>query len=257
MAPTLDRMMGVLLNVDVGPMIDAADPYRRTPATAGPADDRRHGRQRRSLFPGSHARLALRGHRRHGTDDAGHPFRGARHRPFGARDGGCAGNSRWRITGTAMPCRPPNGPTSRPIRTTDFSSQERGARSWQMTVDWPARRLKTRLFMWQLYQFPLCPFSRKVRLMLTEKGVPHELMRVSPWLQDDDFADLNPGRRDAGAGRGAEGHGADRFRRDLRIFRRDDRPRADDPRHRRSTAPRSAVSSPGSTASSITTSSDR
>ena len=46
--------------------------------------------------------------------------------------------------------------------------------------------------MWQLYQFPLCPFSRKVRLMLTEKGVAHELKRVSPWLQDDDFADLNP-----------------------------------------------------------------
>ena len=46
--------------------------------------------------------------------------------------------------------------------------------------------------MWQLYQFPLCPFSRKVRLMLAEKGVAHELKRVSPWAQDDDFADLNP-----------------------------------------------------------------
>ncbi|GAA4822896.1 glutathione S-transferase family protein [Sphingosinicella ginsenosidimutans] len=46
--------------------------------------------------------------------------------------------------------------------------------------------------MWHLYQFPLCPFSRKVRLMLAEKGVAHELRRVSPWLQDDDFADLNP-----------------------------------------------------------------
>ncbi|RZM19109.1 MAG: glutathione S-transferase family protein, partial [Sphingomonas sp.] len=23
--------------------------------------------------------------------------------------------------------------------------------------------------MWQLYQFPLCPFSRKVRLLLGEK----------------------------------------------------------------------------------------
>lgn len=46
--------------------------------------------------------------------------------------------------------------------------------------------------MWQLYQFPLCPFSRKVRLMLAEKGVAHELVRVSPWLQDDEFADLNP-----------------------------------------------------------------
>ena len=46
--------------------------------------------------------------------------------------------------------------------------------------------------MWQLYQFPLCPFSRKVRLMLTEKGIAHELKRVSPWAQDDEFSDLNP-----------------------------------------------------------------
>lgn len=46
--------------------------------------------------------------------------------------------------------------------------------------------------MWQLYQFPLCPFSRKVRLLLAEKGVAHELKRVSPWQQDDDFSDLNP-----------------------------------------------------------------
>lgn len=46
--------------------------------------------------------------------------------------------------------------------------------------------------MWQLYQFPLCPFSRKVRLALAEKGIAHELKRVSPWAEDDDFADLNP-----------------------------------------------------------------
>ena len=46
--------------------------------------------------------------------------------------------------------------------------------------------------MWHLYQFPLCPFSRKVRLLLAEKGIACELKRVSPWLQDDDFADLNP-----------------------------------------------------------------
>lgn len=46
--------------------------------------------------------------------------------------------------------------------------------------------------MWHLYQFPLCPFSRKVRLLLAEKGVQHEVKRVSPWLQDDDFTDLNP-----------------------------------------------------------------
>jgi glutathione S-transferase len=46
--------------------------------------------------------------------------------------------------------------------------------------------------MWQLYQFPLCPFSRKVRLMLAEKAIAHELVRESPWEKRDEFADLNP-----------------------------------------------------------------
>lgn len=46
--------------------------------------------------------------------------------------------------------------------------------------------------MWQLFQFPLCPFSRKVRLMLGEKGVEHELVRESPWLKRDEFIDMNP-----------------------------------------------------------------
>jgi glutathione S-transferase len=46
--------------------------------------------------------------------------------------------------------------------------------------------------MWQLYQFPICPFSRKVRLMLGEKGVAHELVRESPWVARDEFLDLNP-----------------------------------------------------------------
>jgi glutathione S-transferase len=46
--------------------------------------------------------------------------------------------------------------------------------------------------MWQLYQFPICPFSRKVRLLLAEKGIEHGLVRESPWLQRDEFIDLNP-----------------------------------------------------------------
>jgi glutathione S-transferase len=46
--------------------------------------------------------------------------------------------------------------------------------------------------MWQLYQFPLCPFSRKVRLLLAEKGVAVELVRESPWQKRDEFLDLNP-----------------------------------------------------------------
>ena len=46
--------------------------------------------------------------------------------------------------------------------------------------------------MWQLFQFPLCPFSRKVRLVLAEKGVGHELVRENPWEKRDEFMDLNP-----------------------------------------------------------------
>lgn len=46
--------------------------------------------------------------------------------------------------------------------------------------------------MWQLYQFPLCPFSRKVRLLLGEKGVGYDLVRESPWERRDEFLDMNP-----------------------------------------------------------------
>ena len=46
--------------------------------------------------------------------------------------------------------------------------------------------------MWRLYQFPLCPFSRKVRLLLGEKGVAYDLVRESPWEGQDAFLDLNP-----------------------------------------------------------------
>ena len=46
--------------------------------------------------------------------------------------------------------------------------------------------------MWQLFQFPLCPFSRKVRLVLGEKGIAHELVRENPWDRRDEFMDLNP-----------------------------------------------------------------
>ena len=45
--------------------------------------------------------------------------------------------------------------------------------------------------MWQLYQFPLCPFSRKVRLLLSEKGVGYELWRENPWERRDEFLYLN------------------------------------------------------------------
>lgn len=46
--------------------------------------------------------------------------------------------------------------------------------------------------MWQLHQFPLCPFSRKVRLLLGEKGEGYELVRENPWARTDEFLDLNP-----------------------------------------------------------------
>lgn len=49
--------------------------------------------------------------------------------------------------------------------------------------------------MWQLFQFPLCPFSRKVRLLLGEKGVSYELAEVIPWQAGDDFFQLNPAGR--------------------------------------------------------------
>ena len=49
--------------------------------------------------------------------------------------------------------------------------------------------------MWQPYYFPLCPFSRKVRLALSEKGVGYELEREHPWDASDEFYALNPAGR--------------------------------------------------------------
>lgn len=49
--------------------------------------------------------------------------------------------------------------------------------------------------MWLLYQFPLCPFSRKIRLLLSEKNVAYDLMREDPWSASDMFFNLNPAGR--------------------------------------------------------------
>ncbi|MEO5866775.1 MAG: glutathione S-transferase family protein [Sphingomonas sp.] len=46
--------------------------------------------------------------------------------------------------------------------------------------------------MWQLHHFPLCPFSRKVRILLGEKQVGYELVREAPWERRDEFLDMNP-----------------------------------------------------------------
>lgn len=49
--------------------------------------------------------------------------------------------------------------------------------------------------MWQLYQFPLCPFSRKVRLLMGEKNVSYALEREHPWEGRDELWALNPAGR--------------------------------------------------------------
>jgi glutathione S-transferase len=46
--------------------------------------------------------------------------------------------------------------------------------------------------MWQILQFPLCPFSRKVRLLMAEKGIPFELVREYPWDARDEFVQMSP-----------------------------------------------------------------
>jgi glutathione S-transferase len=45
--------------------------------------------------------------------------------------------------------------------------------------------------MWQILHFPLCPFSRKLRLVMSEKGVAYELRRENPWEGNDAFLALN------------------------------------------------------------------
>jgi len=43
-----------------------------------------------------------------------------------------------------------------------------------------------------LYHFPLCPFSRKIRLVLSEKRLPFELRLERPWERRADYLELNP-----------------------------------------------------------------
>ncbi|MBI1274156.1 MAG: glutathione S-transferase family protein [Alphaproteobacteria bacterium] len=43
-----------------------------------------------------------------------------------------------------------------------------------------------------LYHHPLDPFCRKVRLVLLEKDVPHELVFEEPWDRRDELLTLNP-----------------------------------------------------------------
>jgi len=46
--------------------------------------------------------------------------------------------------------------------------------------------------MLRLHHFPLCPFSRKVRIVLHEKEEHPELQALEPWHRPDELAALNP-----------------------------------------------------------------
>lgn len=46
--------------------------------------------------------------------------------------------------------------------------------------------------MLKLHHFPLCPYSRKLRILLREKGLAFELIDVEPWKNVDELAALNP-----------------------------------------------------------------
>jgi glutathione S-transferase len=43
-----------------------------------------------------------------------------------------------------------------------------------------------------LFHYPLCPFSRKVRLVLAEKKIDFVLQQESVWKRREEFLDLNP-----------------------------------------------------------------
>ncbi|PEQ13553.1 glutathione S-transferase [Novosphingobium sp. PC22D] len=49
--------------------------------------------------------------------------------------------------------------------------------------------------MWHIYQFPLCPFSRKLRLLMSEKGIAYELRTAWPWKDGELLFQMNPAGR--------------------------------------------------------------
>jgi glutathione S-transferase len=46
--------------------------------------------------------------------------------------------------------------------------------------------------MLRLYHIPLCPFCRKIRILLREKGLTAELVEVQTWEHSDEILRLNP-----------------------------------------------------------------
>jgi glutathione S-transferase len=47
--------------------------------------------------------------------------------------------------------------------------------------------------MFEVYHYPLCPFSRKLRIILKEKGLEYELVQEQFWLRRREFLKMNPG----------------------------------------------------------------
>lgn len=43
-----------------------------------------------------------------------------------------------------------------------------------------------------LYHYSLCPFSRKVRLVLFEKGLPYAMIFETPWARRPEFLQISP-----------------------------------------------------------------
>ena len=194
MRPRSTATADALLDLDVGPILDAADPYRphhhrRTLRDMARRDDPDFERRMHATIYGTAATMGR----------AADAFAAAE--PALRR----AMTQFQRDMAAAMAAPPP--PRGYPQRRTAASAADprrrRATMPWRRLDDQPLeiggglnpRGALMTLPMWQLYQFPLCPFSRKVRLALAEKAIPHELVRVSPWLQEDEFIDLNPGRR--------------------------------------------------------------
>ena len=46
--------------------------------------------------------------------------------------------------------------------------------------------------MLRLYHVPLCPFCRKIRIVLRERSLAAEMVEVQPWEHPDDLLRLNP-----------------------------------------------------------------
>jgi len=44
----------------------------------------------------------------------------------------------------------------------------------------------------ELYHFPLCPFSRRIRVALAEMGMDFELVEERPWDRREEFLIMNP-----------------------------------------------------------------